>query len=502
MAENLTAGHSRWGHITVVEPGEQELASPYNSEPVVSIHKARYVWRPNPCLSLRDVWFKIEFDCLTGPDGTRRFVPATTTDEFVLLASVIGFQILAETRELTAEQKFSYHAMRLLYQHAGRLRESYGRTFKRRADLLITAQVRGDHNDVDVLPNGLGTFEHGGENKWSVNELISRGRAAATDAGIAKPDEQTCIRWGLYEAARLNPIDTQSLSQEDTRTLIRLTLFDLGPVAESVDEEIKARVVERLCEAIKKHQADANEAFHTWFFENLDNIVHQIAKRTKGGGTVDRETVRQVILELVFDAHIYVADCVQLAVEAFLAALPAALSPDGRQLFKAIYYRQNELGGLPLVMLRNRFSDMHEAAVDVLNAPTDPSRMGVLLRLFQYYAEMASKRRRADREYKDRRQHRNAAGRTSINLEIGNFDTVTPNSPSEFSNIASELRRRRGANCNCANTDSWVAMVGDSTSSDKPVIHDGCTVCDHFESYEVSIDELRDIASQFGRNEP
>lgn len=497
MAENSTVGHSRWGQITVKDLGERVLQSQRDSRSAVTIQQTHYVWRPDPCLELRNDQFRIEFDCWTDSDGTRRFVPIAPIHEFVRLASVIGFQILVQLQELNEQQRFSYHAMRLLYQRAQTLRESFGRTFKRQEDLLITAQVREDQRDNDVLPAGLGTM-HGAGDKWSVAELISHGRAAANDAGDGLPNKQTCIRLGLLEAARLNPFDVRSLPPAEARGLIRMALFDLGPVVESVNEETKARVINRLCAAIEKHIDDDTDAFRAWFFEHSDNIIHQIAKSRKDGGLIDRADVRQVILEAVFDSHFYIADCMQFAIAAFLDALPEALSPDERQLFEAIYYRRQELGGLPLVMLQSRFSDIHEAAVEVLGDPTDPNRIGVLLRILEYYADMASKRRRADREYKNRSKHQNAAGRTSMHLETQDTDRGTPNATSGFDDIAVEHRRRRKSACRCATTDAWEAKVDERSSSGVVVINDGCCICGHSESVEVSLNELRDIAREIG----
>jgi hypothetical protein len=135
-----------------------------------------------------------------------------------------------------------------------------------------------------------------------------------------------------------------------------MALFDYGMIAGKLAETARDLVTDRLLRAIAKHKDDDIETFSRWFFEGRDNIVHQIAKQRKSGGPMPREIVRQALLGLVFDAYAYIADCVCLQMQAFLQALPVPLNEGERAAFKAMYFKQTYFGGLPLVMLRERFA--------------------------------------------------------------------------------------------------------------------------------------------------
>lgn len=153
-----------------------------------------------------------------------------------------------------------------------------------------------------------------------------------------------------------------------------LALFDLGPVAEALDETVARTVEDRLLAALERHVGDDTADFDRWFFTNTDNIVHAIAKQKKGGGRVPREVVRQALLELVFRSYRYVGDCVHLQATAFARALPDPLTGEERALFESLYRKRPYLGGLPLVLLRDRFAFLREAVLDVWAVPHDATR--------------------------------------------------------------------------------------------------------------------------------
>ena len=183
---------------------------------------------------------------------------------------------------------------------------------------------------MDVLPGRVGLDGEGRGDRWTVAELIGRGRAVAgADAG-----EAGLIAAGLLEGARLDPLDPARLSQDEALGLVRMALFDAGPAGRVGEADVRA-VTRRLLEALRRHLGDDAEAFRRWFFDDLDGLVHSIAKRKKGGGPIPRETVRQALLGLIFDSHTHVGDCVRLQMKAFLRDLPEPLGPAERALFGA-----------------------------------------------------------------------------------------------------------------------------------------------------------------------
>jgi hypothetical protein len=89
----------------------------------------------------------------------------------------------------------------------------------------------------------------------------------------------------------------------------------------------------------------------------------------------------------------------------FASLLPTPLKPDEQQQFEAMYYRQPWLGGLSLVLLRDRLQFLRDALVSLWDEPTSPHRIGVVHRMLAYYAAMASEAREADRRRKARKLH-------------------------------------------------------------------------------------------------
>jgi hypothetical protein len=434
-------------------------------------------------------------DCLTGRDGLRRFAPAGRLEPFLLRASLGGLAVLAKTRGLDAEGRFGYDAMRLIFQHAPLLREHLGRSFKRESDLYIPGVERAGRDGNDILPERIGLGRQGRGRRWGVAELLRRGRTHAVAAGDPSPDVARCIAAGLLAAARRDPLDPARVSEAEARGLVRMALFDAGP-SPRIDPAAKQAVTERLLAALGRHAGADTGDFNRWFFGGRDDLVHGIAKQKKHGGRFERGVVRQALLELVWDAYTYVGDCVCMQMQAFLQALPAPLGGDERALFEALYLKQPHLGGLPLVLLRDRFDFLREAILDALGAPGEPGPVGVLLRLMQYYEEMAAARRDVDRGYKNRAHHRDAKGRVARTLPLVD-DPSGPHAEAPddlFQEIAARLREGREVRCACAAAGPRRARLPrDGADDGVVVIVDECERCDRHERIEVPRPEFERI---------
>jgi hypothetical protein len=182
--------------------------------------------------------------------------------------------------------------------------------------------------------------------------------------------------------------------------------------------------------------------------------------------------------------------------EAFSQALPSPLDERERRLFGALYFKSPHLGGLPLVLLRDRFGFLREAILDVFDAPGEPGPLGVLLRLLQFYEEMASERRAVDRGLKRREIHNRATGRVARIevLDEEKSDEPAPGSGGLFLRIAVRLCSDRGVRCGCRNTGSWTAgLLQHGAGRNMLPIDVECEVCGHSESLRVGREKFEEI---------
>lgn len=476
---------------------------------------ARYKWRPLVATGIHlPQKLSPVLNCYTARDRVRRFTPAIPLGSFVLFASVAGHEILINSGQLNGERQFDYHVMRLIYQWAPRLREHFARTFVRAED--FKAPGRGH----SVLPDHLGKGSDGRGAAWTVSRLHKEGRHAAMASGYTDPDPATCWHFGFLEAARRNPLDPGSLTTDEALQLVRLALFDLGPMSGKTIPATIELVRSRIIEAIAKHDEADTDEFHQWFFEKLDNVVHGIAKK-KAGGKIAREVVRQCILDLVFQSFSRIGDCVHLLMEDFRRALPRKLNAREGALFDLLYQKQKCFGNIPLILLQDRFPFLREAILELLDSPTDPGKIGTLLRLLEFYGTMVSHKRQLDRDYKQRASHRNKSGSLATEKSLADWDVSLASdatSPSAedaeptrtsqsgrlieqseqenlFQEIAEAIRKKKKAQCKCKTTEHWHAILRRQT--DKVVVlADGCEVCTYSREFRMPRAEYEETAKK------
>jgi hypothetical protein len=412
---------------------------------------------------------------------------------------------------------FSYRVMSLFFQQGQHLREYFERAFDRIGDLQITEVVRIPGESPDALPADLGKDSLGNGERWSVSEVIRRGRISAVDAGIDSPDEATCIRRGLLEAARINPIRHGELSSDGSAAVVRLALFDGNDDVTKVDPQVGDLIKDRILNAVDRHLDESREEFRHWFFESVDNIVHQVAKQKKIAKVATRQLVGRVLCDLAFDSFRYVGQCVHVAMRAFRGAMPNPLSVDEERLFDFLYSCHSWLADLPVILLRPRFHQLREILIEMMTNPEDTQLIGVLQRLLVYYGEMAAARRRADRDYRRRSHHQNDRGRTAVNVQLRDDDGTAcddqtqegDSEPDEceelcreftdrkhvFQKTAHELRGRRGSNCRCGHHDHWSARLIESKTNDEIVtIVDRCKICGHHEEIGIPKAQFEAVA--------
>jgi hypothetical protein len=487
------------GRITITElakPSQSQVDLQDSQRP---FPKWRYTWRPTTTIERKlPARLSQSFDCYIGRDRVRRFTPSCPLPAFLVEADLTGSVLLAHRLALDPAQRLCRHQMRLIFQLAPYLREHFSRSFKREEDLYLPRAVRT--GERHVLPDNLGKDSQGRGKPWGPAELLARGRERALQSGLTESNEQARIQFGLLEAAELDPLDVDQLSEADTLMIVRLGLFDLGPAQEPIDEMQVQRVWSRLVDALDRHLGDDTETFNRWFFGNVDNLVHQIAKKRHPGGPIDREVVRQALLELVFRAYKYYGDAVHELMADFSTALPKRLSGNEKIYFNALYQRQPAFGGLPLVLLRDRFEFLRASILGILDVPNDARRRGVLLRLLHYYGQMVINKREGDRRYKQLRKHRNASNRTA------HFESLTEKHERAakprvdlFAEIAAVLREQRGTRCGCGKTSEWQAkLVTEQTTADKIVLRNTCGQSGHPETvFSVTPKRYKEIGDRW-----
>ena len=265
-------GHSQWGTVTVEDVTEGPLPIGDTQLDSVGVSTSRCVWTPSA--DLRDELpegHQLELFCDVARDGIRRFYFTGDAPTFALDASPGGVAILNRRGELLDEsQLFNFRLMRFVYRLAPRLQENLKRAFRRTEDLHVPLAARCNPGDVDILPDGLGATPEDPDAKWSVRDLIRAGRESAMGDGHRDPnDPQTCIRLGLLEAARLNPVDIDHLTEQEALRWVRLSLFDLGPAEETIEAEVRDTVIDRFLDVLDKHWDLPTEEINRWLYDGV-----------------------------------------------------------------------------------------------------------------------------------------------------------------------------------------------------------------------------------------
>lgn len=391
------------GRVVKEAPVERTLSSDGHGQ-TAAFTVTPHVWLPRDTLrGDLPVGFQLRLECLTGTSTRRRFRPTGAISAFVLQASLGGHAILAARRRLDRATSFSLDMSRLLYQKTPRLRDKLCRTFRRTEDLYLSPAQRSSPDQYTVLPEEYLEI-HGSQTAPDpVAKLMADGIETANRKGWRNPPPEVLIRLGLLDAARLAPLDPAKLTSNEIQRLLRIVLFDVGQSDSQFSAEVMSTVTGRLLRAMERHIDDDTEDFSRWFFEEGDNIVHQIAKQRKGGGPIDRGLVREALAEIVFQSIGHVGNAVHAQMREFAAALSPALNASERLVFDAVFQNHAALGGLPLIALHEWWHPLREALFDIWEDPGDTNRWGAMLRFLYWHSEMIRKRREADRTYKRRK---------------------------------------------------------------------------------------------------
>jgi hypothetical protein len=282
------------------------------------------------------------------------------------------------------------------------MKEHLTREFEYSRDLYVRRSGRLADDERDVLPDDMGLTAQGEGRRLTVTKLMELGRQAAHAAGHSNPISKVAVAYGLYEAAKLNPLEVEV---EKVPVLVRSALFDIEPWQDALSAERVEIVMERLLEAVDSHRDDSQNEFHEWFFGPHNSLVKQIAQqKSKQGGKLTREIVRRAVLEHGVRAFEYVGPCVNALMRTIKNSMAPPLNDEEKRLFEHMLESQPYYGNVPAAMLAERMQGLEIGVLAIWNEPQNQVHVRVLHRLLHYYAEMAQKRRGADSQSKKRRQ--------------------------------------------------------------------------------------------------
>jgi|GEM_PF-3700728 len=455
-----------------------------NPRQLVSTH---YRWIPPQCLGRHlPVNFSIEFVHID--DGCqRRLMPAASTIEFTLQAAIVGMARMKARRQ-PAGVLATYRMMYFLFQLGPQLRER----LDRRLNYLI--DLYGDNRTrlYDHLLDGVGTSTAAGET-WTVLNLLEHGCIAAEQAGIETPDFQTRLAYGIDRDAAQRPIELTPMSAAEAAQRLRIILFDTGPNPGGITEAVKERVYGRLVDALQSHLGEDSDNFRRWFFKNLDNIIHQISKRKKPDGPIDRELVRQVVLELTFQSFSCVGQLVSHCMETVRECIEPRLADSDQAVFDAVYGPSDHFGDIPLILLSEQFPALQPSVLAVLEQPGNPERWGRLLRAMQTYAGILLRLRQHDRKRKGGLVERQLDERN----ELRDRRREACSDWNDFEELLAHKWRAEGIQCLCSESPLWKLVRPESEPGAEPIeIQMICQVCrtPHYERYTLT--QLRQMTAK------
>ncbi len=467
---------------------------PLGPERPSHLYRSVYTWHPGDRIASdgREA-LTIRFHCLVGSNGARGFAPAEDVSDFLLRASAGGLMILAKRQGMEPRLRGHHHALRLIYQHADLVEERLARSFQRLSDLAVVGDDGAALGGRDVLPDqlGLDSRDRDGDERWSVRELMGRGRDAAIEAGNADPDDERCIAAGLHEAARRDPIPSDRLSETEARALVNLALFDPPPpVQMDPDEE---RAVARILDRLGRYIEGDTATFNLRFFDGRDDVIGQVARQVKGGGPIDRAVVRRAFLRLVCNAYDSVGACVSAQMAAFLDCLPQPLDPAERSRFAALYLGQPYLGGIPLIMLWERFPFLRGRCSSSWAIPTIAAGRASCYACWRTTPRWPSDAERPISLYKRRANQRNDVGRLALNLPLDDDSGTLSDDPMAHAasrEFADRLRWLGGISCPCGAGGIWHAELEDQGADDAIEVGVHCMKCGRGDHFPVRRDEL------------
>lgn len=400
-----------WGQIEILPaPADHPFGELNNVE--VTLHR----WTPKPAVqNLFPPSHRLEFWCVRGPDGLRRFLPKMAWDvgygPFLMNAAAGGIAVLerpwqAATAEERSDNCNYYRLRHLIYQWSFNRKRTLNREFTRLEDIVLRSNERPDDSVSTIIPEWA-FWEPGqveAEPLPQYEQLLrftAEGRAEAARLERCLAQERDLINLGIIGLARKDPLAVNGAASARVLELIRKSVWEDYELSGKSAVEIKDEVEDRLWDSFGKHNHLSTDAFHQWFFEDVDNLVGQISKRNRNNRQISRDQVNQALGELVWEAYLVVSDFVECQMRLFKAALPQPLTLEEQRWFDACYRMQPRYGGLIPLMLHSQFQLLKPILVESLEGDSDGSLEATVVTSVLIHAEMVKARREADKRSKN-----------------------------------------------------------------------------------------------------
>jgi hypothetical protein len=428
VKSGISRGHPN-GIIEVLPLGKPQAGPSDFLAGIVS--RSRYVWRPPWQITRLPSWYELALDCYITASGTRRFTLVelsecdsaqigeglglvSTARGLLLVASIGGHRLLEARGELAPGLLLTNDEARLFLQHIEHRAEYLGpRTGLERA-LGVCAGGRADRATKTILPEDLGLDTNGEGDRWTIGRLSEEGQDAARAMGIEDPTPQQVLSFGLMEAAKRNPLYLDSV--DESAAVVRMALFALPESTDEVTHEQLSYVATHVRSSLHGHLDDSNEQFDKWIKDPDSNLLHRISKRQDC--LIPRDQVKRALLELGWRSLQMIGRCVDVQMQAFRDAFTDPLSKRENLYFSHVFLANPDYGGLPLLLLNERYEILNGPVVNLWNNPGDRHSVAVLHRVLLYYAELIGNRRAADTIYKRRALARNKDARVPTEATI------------------------------------------------------------------------------------
>ncbi len=387
---------SRYGTVRIELPSSQREVIPGLGK-AYDIAAARYIYRWTPSEDLRSELlpsFELEFDCLTGKDHARRFYPTLDSESLIRILFTGGLAILISHHGLNEKQRWSYRMMFLLFQKMRKLNNRQQRNFRGIKDLYVKKSGRYEGGKKNILPDTLGDSHDSKSHPWGIEKLKTKGEELARACGYGKPSMRQSIEYGLFAAARMNPLCIEKPQQ--IAGLLRIALYNEQNTFDC-DPQTRDWIEGEMLHAISAHLYDTQEQFNEWLWGGKNSFLKQIARKKCPHGKVTNPMVRKVLMDLGWKAYYDVGNCIHTQMSCFQNALPSPLNESERKIFEMVYQNQSYLGNLPLLLLNERIPFLKAPMLAWLNGQDDFDFVGTVHQLLYYYYEMADMRRGVDR---------------------------------------------------------------------------------------------------------